>query len=219
MIILNYCLGYLFIYPWLGFIILRIFSVQSENAFIIMQFCIYLMVIIISIILAYPLLKEGYHYWKAHKFFIFKVDISLLVILYFVTIVLSIFIGMFTKTITSNNQVGVSTSIQNFPLLMCFATLVFAPIAEEILFRGIFYRAFRSQFSIFIATFISSFTFGFLHIYDSVISGQWGDCWYILLYAFIGVCLCRSYEKTGTIFGPFLLHFFNNLLAFIMIFL
>lgn len=219
LLILNYVIGYLYVYPKVGSLIFKSLPNSSPSFLLIIQFCIYSFVIVISIIVAYPLLKESYFIWKDNKTLIFKKNISLLLGLYTVTIASSYVIGLFTKTNTSNNQVGVSSSILQFPLLMAFTTMVFAPVVEEILFRGVFYRCFRPRYGWIIVSLISCIAFGFIHVYDSFIQGSWIDCWYFFVYAGIGFFLCRSYEETNTIFGSIVLHFLNNGIAFLSIFL
>lgn len=218
-LVLNYALGYLFVYPFIAIFILETIGIRSSSAIIAVQFAIYSMTMVISIIVAFPLLRESYMRWKINKTLIIRKNFKLLIMLYMTTFIGSFIISGLTNTTTSNNQAGVSTSIGHFPLLMMFATMIFAPIVEEILFRGVFYRSFRPRFQCLLATILSSTAFGLLHIYDSIISGQWSDCWYFLVYAMIGFFLCRSYEETDTIFGPILLHFLNNSIAFLLVFL
>lgn len=219
LLILNYCLGYLYIYPKLGIMFINFFGIKTTSTVMIMQFVIYAIVIIISIIIAFPLLKESYDTWKQDKTLVFKKNIKLIIGMYIFTFLVSFLVSLFTKTVTSNNQVGVSTSINQFPYLMAFTTMIFAPIVEEILFRGVFYRSFRSRFNWLVASVISCCAFGFIHVYDSILQGMWMDCWYFFVYAVIGFFLCRAYEETDTIYGSMILHFINNSIAFLSIIL
>jgi uncharacterized protein len=85
-----------------------------------------------------------------------------------------------------------------------------APVAEELFFRGFFFKALRSRFSILGAALIDGLVFGIIH-YD--FSGA-----KVLLIlpplAFLGFMFCLVYERTGTIFPTIGLHAFNNAVAF-----
>lgn len=216
LLVLNYCIGYLFVYPLLCIFLLQYLHVQSQTALMI---CVYGFTIFMSITVSLPLLKESYQIWKRDKLRILRKNMKLLLGLYIASMLASLLVSYTSQTVTSNNQISVSNSIAQFPFMMAFTTLMFAPIVEEILFRGVLYRTFRYRLNALSATIISSSAFGFLHIYDSIASGQWNDCWYFIVYALIGVFLCRSYEETETIYGPMLLHFLNNGIAFLAIIL
>ncbi len=85
-----------------------------------------------------------------------------------------------------------------------------APFAEEFFFRGFFYRALRSRYSVLVAALIDGFLFGIIH-YD--FSGA--DALLILPpLALLGVMFCLVYEKTQTLWPVIALHSFNNAVAY-----
>ncbi len=85
-----------------------------------------------------------------------------------------------------------------------------APFAEEFFFRGFFYRALRSRYSVLAAALIDGFLFGIIH-YD--FSGA--DALLILPpLALLGVMFCLVYEKTQTLWPVIALHSFNNAVAY-----
>ena len=85
-----------------------------------------------------------------------------------------------------------------------------APFAEEFFFRGFFYRALRSRYSVLAAALIDGFLFGIIH-YD--FSGA--DALLILPpLALLGVMFCLVYEKTQTLWPVIGLHSFNNAVAY-----
>jgi uncharacterized protein len=88
--------------------------------------------------------------------------------------------------------------------------IVVAPTAEEFFFRGFFYRALRSRFSIIPAAVIDGLLFGAIH-YDFSSTG-------LLLIlpslAVLGFVLCLVYEQTGSLFAVIALHSFNNTVAY-----
>jgi membrane protease YdiL (CAAX protease family) len=91
-----------------------------------------------------------------------------------------------------------------------FMVICVAPVAEEFFFRGFFYRALRSRWSVPVAAGIDGLLFGVIH-YD--FSGA--DALLIIpplaLLAFI---FCLIYERTGSIYPTIALHALNNAIAF-----
>jgi membrane protease YdiL (CAAX protease family) len=83
-----------------------------------------------------------------------------------------------------------------------------APTAEEFFFRGFFYRALRSRFTVLIAAAIDGALFGVIHFSGS------GTAEILLPLALLGFMFCLVYEKTGSIFPVIALHSINNSIAF-----
>jgi membrane protease YdiL (CAAX protease family) len=95
-------------------------------------------------------------------------------------------------------------------LLVGAAILVvtIAPFAEEVFFRGFFYRSLRTKFGIAAAAAIDGLIFGVIHF-------QGADTLEIIpILAALGVIFCLVYERTGSLFAPIALHSLNNFLAF-----
>jgi uncharacterized protein len=91
-----------------------------------------------------------------------------------------------------------------------FMVIAVAPVAEEIFFRGFFYRALRSRFTVPVAALIDGLLFGAIH-YDY--SGA--DALLILPpLALLGAIFCIVYERTGSLFPVIALHAINNALAY-----
>jgi uncharacterized protein len=91
-----------------------------------------------------------------------------------------------------------------------FMVVCVAPVAEEFFFRGFFYRALRSRFSILPAAAIDGGLFGLIHF-----SGSGTDGLLILPpLAALGFMFCLVYEKTGSLYPVIALHALNNALAF-----
>jgi uncharacterized protein len=99
-----------------------------------------------------------------------------------------------------------------------FVVICIAPVAEEIFFRGFFYRALRSRFSVVVAAVIDAVVFGLIHYEgceegDTSCSGTDG----LLLVpplGVLGLIFCLVYERTGSLFPVIALHALNNALAF-----
>jgi membrane protease YdiL (CAAX protease family) len=85
-----------------------------------------------------------------------------------------------------------------------------APVAEELFFRGFFYRSLRTRFPVLAAAGIDALVFGIIH-YDFS-----GTSMLLILppLAFLGGMFCLVYERTGSLFPTIGLHAFNNTIAF-----
>ena len=91
-----------------------------------------------------------------------------------------------------------------------FMVVVVAPAAEEFFFRGFFYRALRSRFSIVGAAVIDGLLFGAIHFDFSS-----ADALLIVPpLAVLGFLFCLVYERTGTLFSTIALHSINNSIAY-----
>jgi membrane protease YdiL (CAAX protease family) len=91
-----------------------------------------------------------------------------------------------------------------------FMVICIAPFAEEFFFRGFFYRALRSKYSVIVAALIDGALFGIIH-YD--FSGA--DALLITPpLAVLGFVFCLVYEKTGSLWPVVALHAFNNAIAY-----
>ena len=82
--------------------------------------------------------------------------------------------------------------------------VVFAPLFEELAFRGLLFAILRRKFSFLPAALISAGIFGIAHGYGWV--GLLSVCWSGVLWAWI-------YEKTGSLLPGILAHAINNLLV------
>ena len=82
--------------------------------------------------------------------------------------------------------------------------VIFAPLFEELAFRGLLFAILRRKFSFLPAALMSAGIFGVAHGYGLV--GLLSVCWSGLLWAWI-------YEKTGSLLPAILAHAINNLLV------
>ena len=80
--------------------------------------------------------------------------------------------------------------------------IIFAPIIEELIFRGVLFNRLKIRIGIIPAMIISSFLFGIGHDFGGITS------------AFLfGICMCILYLKTDNILVPMTVHFINNVVA------
>ncbi len=85
-------------------------------------------------------------------------------------------------------------------ILMILFAVMLAPITEELLFRGFLYPAFKRQLGGITALVLSSVLFGFIHLHGPS----------FLPLTLFGVALAMSYEKTGSLLVPILMHSIFN---------
>jgi len=91
-----------------------------------------------------------------------------------------------------------------------FMIVCVAPVAEEFFFRGFFYRALRSRYSVLVAALIDGVLFGVIHWDLSTADGLL----IIPPLAGLGFMFCLVYERTGSLYPVIALHAFNNAIAF-----
>ena len=90
-------------------------------------------------------------------------------------------------------------------ILAFFGVAVIAPIFEEILFRGIMFRALDEKMTFMKAAIISSFIFAFGHF----------DFYRFIPIFILGMIMAFLYKKTRTIYAPILFHIMVNSSALI----
>ena len=90
-------------------------------------------------------------------------------------------------------------------LLSAIGSIIFAPVLEELVFRGVLFNRLKIRLGIVPAMLISSFLFGIGHDFGGITS------------AFLfGICMCILYLKTDNILVPMSVHFVNNVVATIL---
>ncbi|UQS81670.1 CPBP family intramembrane metalloprotease [Bombilactobacillus folatiphilus] len=111
---------------------------------------------------------------------------------------------------TSTNEQDLQLMNRQSPWLTNLYTIIFAPIVEEYIFRGLFFKYFfpqlKSNCQIFCAIFCSGFAFGFMHVSAFNLT--------LIPYVLAGMLLAFSYVLYhGKMRYNIALHFLNNFLA------
>lgn len=83
-----------------------------------------------------------------------------------------------------------------------------APLAEEIIFRGLIYRWLRRFWPVLPATFVSAAVFGVVHGLPPVIAAAF----------VVGLLLAVVYERTGSLWAPTIVHATQNCVAMAIMF-
>ncbi len=88
-------------------------------------------------------------------------------------------------------------------LLLVFAC-TFAPIAEEVFFRGFLYNAFRARMPVVAALLLQSFIFGFGHFFGTT---------HAIVATGLGIIMTLVYQWRKTLLAPIFVHIGNNFFA------
>jgi membrane protease YdiL (CAAX protease family) len=90
-----------------------------------------------------------------------------------------------------------------------FMIICIAPFAEEFFFRGFFYGALRTRFSVAVAAIIDGLVFGLIHF-----EGGTDGLLIVPPLALLGVIFCLVYEQTRSLYPVVALHAMNNSIAY-----
>lgn len=101
-----------------------------------------------------------------------------------------------------------------YPLYSIISVCIFAPFAEEILFRFNFKGMCKKKKVIII---LSGVLFGFMHVLTTNISLV--NCIYAIPYSILGIAFAKMYFDTDTIVSSIVGHAMHNALTLIIIFL
>ncbi len=209
-LILNYFLGHQFLYPIILSIILH-YSNPSAKVYPLWSLMVwYGATVSITIWLAWPLLAESWAVLRKNVQKTFRISLTLFPLMYLTSILLSVLIAWLSGQATSGNQTSLNELLGQFPAFTLILTVLFAPLVEELVFRGAFYRYFRAKGMFWFPMMISASAFAMIHLGVALSAGHFAELWFFPLYAVLGVFLSVAYEKTGNIYGPILLHFIYN---------
>lgn len=120
-------------------------------------------------------------------------------------IVLLIYLAVLNLVLSNGLRVGESNIVieptSSEIILYVVVLTIFAPIWEEIVFRGMFFMKLSQRFSTLSSAVISAFIFTLGH---PLTVGS-------ILYIFgIGICLAYTYKKTNNLLVPIGIHVLNN---------
>lgn len=111
----------------------------------------------------------------------------------------------------STNETMVRSYINASPLLMAIDISLYAPLAEELLFRKSIRDVVKNKW---LYIFISGFIFGGMHVIST--SGLIGLL-YLIPYCSLGFTFAYIYAKTDNIYSSIMLHFMHNTISLILL--
>lgn len=218
-ILFNYCGGFLFIYPFLlSLMATHLYFIFKVDLTQLILVAFYILFFIMMILAGQVILIDAWKQFKNKSWFILKAVFKNFLYSLLVSYLINFVISFLTTQTTSANQVIIEEGIQQNPIFIVLVALVFAPIVEELVFRGVIYNKVTIKHGYWLGAAISSILFGLLHVLDSLLVLNFNDIPFAIPYIALGFFIAKSYNDTGTIAGSILFHFLNNLLGVIMIF-
>ena len=128
--------------------------------------------------------------------------------------VLNYLVGMVILLISTDfynvNDSAIDAMTNENMALMSFGTILLAPVAEELLYRGLIFRGLYNKNHV-LGYLISTLAFASLHVVGYI--GQYEPAHLalcLLQYVPAGICLAWAYAKTDSIFAPILMHIAIN---------
>lgn len=208
-LIFHFTLGYFLIYPLMLYGFLAILGIDSWIFDGKGDTLYSLIMLVISVYLTRDLLGRSINVLAENPGKVFKTIITTLPLMLLGSFVLNYLITTLTGQVEAENQSMIIDLYAQAPYLIIIQALLYAPIVEEIMFRGLVFGA-LSKKSNFIGVLVSSSLFGLVHVLSSVLSGNFADLWFFPTYALLGFFLNRAYIKSGSIVSSMALHFLNN---------
>lgn len=122
----------------------------------------------------------------------------------------AIIIQIATHTTQANNQIALQNSFNSNPVFIALLAMFYAPIAEELMFRGVL-RKFIKNKKIFVI--VSGVVFGLMHVIDD--SKTLAEFSYVFVYSILGIYLAGIYARTNNLCTNIFMHFMQNTLSVI----
>lgn len=215
-LLFHFTLGYFLVYPMILFVILSVFGIDSWLYDGKADTIYSIIMLVVSIYFTKGLLLRSINELADNPGKVFKTIITTLPMMLLGSIVLNYLITTFTGQAEAQNQTEIIGLFEQAPYLIIIQALLYAPIVEEIMFRGLVFGG-LSKRSMAFAVIVSSSLFGLAHVYNSILSGNFADLWFFPTYALLGYFLNRAYIKSGSIVSSMALHFLNNAIGLLAI--
>jgi membrane protease YdiL (CAAX protease family) len=118
-------------------------------------------------------------------------------------------LGIDVGWLEGGNQIYIAEGDSVLPLIVPLliiglAVTITAPLAEELFFRGLVYRALSEIWSPTLAIFVSGFLFGAFHLNLAV----------LIPFTILGMLLAWGFRVSGSIWVPIITHFTINSVSF-----
>ena len=135
---------------------------------------------------------------------------------YLVSLVMSALVVSAGLDYFNLNEEAVEAAVRMTPWMMILVACVLAPLAEELLCRGLIFCGLYRRSRLW-AYGLSMLMFSLLHVYAAAphqplsVTGL-----NLIIYLPAGYALARTYERTGTIWSSILLHSFINMISLLV---
>lgn len=124
----------------------------------------------------------------------------------------NIVMSLFMSSITNPNTAAVNQTITLNQDMMLVVMILLAPIAEETMFRGALFGTIRQKSRV-LAYIVSALLFAVYHLWSYMFEGGPSVLIYALQYIPAGLALAWSYEWSGSLVAPVVMHALVNLIA------
>ena len=177
-----------------------------------------IVLLILSVYLTKDFWAEMGRRFRSEPWMHLKIIFTTLPLMLGTSMVLNYAITSLTGLDGAQNQSELIKIFNDYPLLLVFQALIFAPIIEELMYRGLLFGMLQKRSQLF-AILLSSFFFGMAHVYPSLFSGQYMDLLFLPTYFLLGFWLNRAYIKSKSLYTPVIIHFANNVIGVFAIYL
>lgn len=178
------------------------------------DYIIYLCIFVITLIICFNDYKKSFivfrDNFKVYLKFIIKKYLIMLGLLFIVAVP----IALLNNGVTSKNQQQINDLFNMVPLVLAPLVTLYAPIVEESVFRLSISKLIKNKWLFII---ISGVVFGYLHIYGNY--SNWKEFIFIFEYSLMGICLAKAYKDSNNIFVSISMHFIQNTLALLIMFI
>lgn len=211
LLLLSYFIGYNFIFPLLSLVI-ALYNGFDEMVIYFIFDLIYLAFIYYC---TKEIINDGFKRFKDDLWHNLLELFGQTLLLLCVNVCCSLVIYLIFKIESSQNQIMVDQMLTSFFWYTAFSSIIFAPIVEETIFRLAIFRTFiKNHF--WLPALVSSIAFGGIHVFSSLILGNYRDLVNIITYSLMGLVICRYYYRKDNFASAILLHMMNNLIGVLL---
>lgn len=193
-----------------GLFVLQLKNLNFSSSAILYANLFYSLIILIVVSYIFKdLIIKSFNDLKKNHFEYFKTYLPYWFIALFLMGASNLFIhivimgGLDVSEIASNEDALRNVFSIN-PIAVYISAVIFAPLIEELVFRGSFYYMFKNKI---LFLFFSGFTFGFIHVLGAE---TWQQFMFIIPYSIPGFIFAYALYKSKNIFVPIGLHFIHN---------
>ena len=182
-----------------------------------LQFALFSLNFLCSVIIYHRFLRDSWDGALEHPIKVLVSALMGLAVYYGASVLVNYLVFVLCPDFLNLNNEGIAELTRGNPVLMFVAIVFFAPVAEELLFRGLLFRN-MLRFGKLTGWICSVAAFALVHVLGYV--GEYDLLRFLLAtlqYIPAGVALCYSYYRSGSVFSPIIMHIFINFLAFIAI--
>lgn len=182
----------------------------SDLELIVYSFCCNILFLVVIISCYIKTIKKDFkpffkNFWK-----IFEESFKYYIIGLGIMILSNLIIGYILKGGVAANEEIVRNQIELAPFLMFLEVAIYAPIAEELLFRKSFREVINNKW---LYILISGFIFGGLHVIGN---NKLIELLYLIPYCSLGFTFSYIYAKTDNIYSTITVHSLHNTITILL---